>query len=87
MNAPAAPAPSRVETLAFLALLAGGCSIAFAPLFVRLSDAIRIMRGGEGDPAAEEGLLRLAAATGWIPSLGMSITMAKTHLSKFADDE
>lgn len=39
MNAPAAPAPSRVETLAFLALLAGGCSIAFAPIFVRLSDA------------------------------------------------
>jgi len=55
--------------------------------FVRLSDAIRVMRGGEGDPAAEEGLLRLAAATGWIPSLGMSIAMAKTHLSKFADDE
>ena len=39
MNAPAAPAASRVETLAFLALLAGGCSIAFAPIFVRLSDA------------------------------------------------
>lgn len=36
--APAAAAPSRVETLAFLALLAGGCSIAFAPIFVRLSD-------------------------------------------------
>jgi drug/metabolite transporter (DMT)-like permease len=39
VNASAAPAPSRVETLAFLALLAGGCSIAFAPIFVRLSDA------------------------------------------------
>ena len=38
MNAPAAPAPSRVETLAFLGLLAGGCAIAFAPIFVRLSD-------------------------------------------------
>ena len=39
MNAPAAPAPTRVETLAFLCLLAGGCAIAFAPIFVRLSDA------------------------------------------------
>jgi drug/metabolite transporter (DMT)-like permease len=39
VNASAAPAPSRIETLAFLALLAGGCSIAFAPIFVRLSDA------------------------------------------------
>jgi drug/metabolite transporter (DMT)-like permease len=38
VNASAAPAPSRIETLAFLALLAGGCSIAFAPIFVRLSD-------------------------------------------------
>ena len=38
MNAPAAPAPTRVETLAFLGLLAGGCAIAFAPIFVRLSD-------------------------------------------------
>jgi len=39
VNAPSAPAPSRVETLAFLGLLAGGCAIAFAPIFVRLSDA------------------------------------------------
>jgi hypothetical protein len=39
VNAPAAPAPTRVETLAFLGLLAGGCAIAFAPIFVRLSDA------------------------------------------------
>jgi drug/metabolite transporter (DMT)-like permease len=39
VNAPAAPAPTRVETLAFLCLLAGGCAIAFAPIFVRLSDA------------------------------------------------
>jgi drug/metabolite transporter (DMT)-like permease len=38
VNAPAAPAASRIETLAFLALLAGGCAIAFAPIFVRLSD-------------------------------------------------
>jgi drug/metabolite transporter (DMT)-like permease len=38
VNAPAAPAPHRVETLAFLCLLAGGCAIAFAPIFVRLSD-------------------------------------------------
>jgi drug/metabolite transporter (DMT)-like permease len=28
----------RVETLAFLCLLAGGCAIAFAPIFVRLAD-------------------------------------------------
>ena len=39
VNAPAAPAASRVETLAFAALVAGGCAIAFAPIFVRLSDA------------------------------------------------
>jgi drug/metabolite transporter (DMT)-like permease len=39
VNAPAASAPSRAETLAFLGLLAGGCAIAFAPIFVRLSDA------------------------------------------------
>jgi drug/metabolite transporter (DMT)-like permease len=39
VNAPAATATSRVETLAFVCLLAGGCAIAFAPIFVRLSDA------------------------------------------------
>jgi drug/metabolite transporter (DMT)-like permease len=39
VNAPAATVPSRVETLAFVCLLAGGCAIAFAPIFVRLSDA------------------------------------------------
>jgi hypothetical protein len=54
--------------------------------FVRLSDAIRIMRQGEGDPAAEAGLLRLASSVGWIPSLGMSLQMAKVQLNKFAED-
>ncbi len=31
-------APGRVESLAFVGLLAGGCAIAFAPIFVRLAD-------------------------------------------------
>src|SRR3954467_1678462 len=31
-------AATRVETLAFVGLLAGGCAIAFAPILVRLSD-------------------------------------------------
>jgi len=40
---PAATSPppvdaGRVETLAFVGLLAGGCAIAFAPILVRLSD-------------------------------------------------
>jgi drug/metabolite transporter (DMT)-like permease len=38
VNSAAPAAPSRVESLAFLCLLAGGCAIAFAPIFVRLSD-------------------------------------------------
>jgi len=38
VNAPAAPAPARIETLAFVALLGGGCAIACAPIFVRLAD-------------------------------------------------
>jgi drug/metabolite transporter (DMT)-like permease len=39
VNAPAAALPSRVASLAFVGLLAGGCAIAFAPILVRLSDA------------------------------------------------
>jgi drug/metabolite transporter (DMT)-like permease len=35
---PVSPAPSSQATVAFLCLLAGGCAIAFAPIFVRLSD-------------------------------------------------
>jgi drug/metabolite transporter (DMT)-like permease len=31
-------APGRVQSLAFVGLLAGGCAIAFAPIFVRLAD-------------------------------------------------
>ena len=38
VNAPAAAAPDRIATLAFVGLLAGGCAIAFAPILVRLSD-------------------------------------------------
>ena len=38
MNATPAPSASRIETLAFICLLAGGCGIAFAPIFVRLAD-------------------------------------------------
>ena len=38
MSTAAAATPKRIETLAFLCLLAGGCAIAFAPIFVRLSD-------------------------------------------------
>jgi drug/metabolite transporter (DMT)-like permease len=37
-SAPAAADSSREQTLAFIGLLAGGCSIAFAPIFVRLAD-------------------------------------------------
>jgi drug/metabolite transporter (DMT)-like permease len=37
-GAPASPAAGRVEAAALAALLAGGCAIAFAPIFVRLSD-------------------------------------------------
>jgi drug/metabolite transporter (DMT)-like permease len=39
VSSAAPPTASRVETLAFACLLAGGCAIAFAPIFVRLSDA------------------------------------------------
>jgi drug/metabolite transporter (DMT)-like permease len=35
---PAASAPAGARTLALIALLAGGCAIAFAPIFVRLSE-------------------------------------------------
>jgi drug/metabolite transporter (DMT)-like permease len=38
VNSAAPPAASRVESLAFLCLLAGGCAIAFAPILVRLAD-------------------------------------------------
>jgi drug/metabolite transporter (DMT)-like permease len=38
VSSAAPPAAPRVESLAFLCLLAGGCAIAFAPIFVRLSD-------------------------------------------------
>ncbi len=38
MNAPAAGATARVEAGALVALLVGACAIAFAPIFVRLSD-------------------------------------------------
>jgi len=38
VNAPAVPVPSRLASLAFMGLLAGGCAIAFAPILVRLSD-------------------------------------------------
>jgi drug/metabolite transporter (DMT)-like permease len=38
VNAPAAPVPNRLASLAFAGLLAGGCAIAFAPILVRLSD-------------------------------------------------
>src|SRR6478609_4409334 len=38
-SAPAAADSSREQTLAFIGLLAGGCSIAFAPVFLRSSDA------------------------------------------------
>lgn len=41
MSSPATIAPqedSRHATLAFMCLLAGGCAIAFAPIFVRLAD-------------------------------------------------
>jgi len=38
VSSTAPPAATRVESVAFLCLLAGGCAIAFAPIFVRLSD-------------------------------------------------
>jgi drug/metabolite transporter (DMT)-like permease len=38
MSAPASPPTVPAHTLAFVCLLAGGCAIAFAPIFVRLSD-------------------------------------------------
>ena len=38
MNAPAAAAAKRVEAGALVALLVGACAIAFAPIFVRLSE-------------------------------------------------
>jgi drug/metabolite transporter (DMT)-like permease len=38
LDSATAPSASRIETLAFICLLAGGCAIAFAPIFVRLSD-------------------------------------------------
>ncbi len=43
---PRAPAPSRrIENAAIAALLAGGCAIAFAPIFVRLADVGPIASG------------------------------------------
>jgi drug/metabolite transporter (DMT)-like permease len=37
-GAPATVEPGRARMIALVALLAGGCAIAFAPIFVRLSD-------------------------------------------------
>jgi len=45
--------------------------------FVPLSEAIRIVRGGEGEAATEALLMRLADEMKWIPSLGMSIAKAE----------
>lgn len=45
--------------------------------FVTLSEALRIVRGGEGEAATEALLLRLADAVGWVPSLGMSTERAQ----------
>lgn len=45
--------------------------------FVTLAEAIRIVRGGEGEAATEALLLRLADAAGWAPSLGMTVARAQ----------
>lgn len=51
----------RTETVAFLCVLAGGCAIAFAPIFVRLSDA--------GPVASAFWRVALAAPVLWIWAL------------------
>lgn len=45
--------------------------------FVPLSEALRIVRSGEGEAATEALLLRLADAVGWAPSLGMTTERAR----------
>ena len=76
MNAPAAPAPTRVETLAFLCLLAGGCAIAFAPIFVRLSDA--------GPVASAFWRTAIAAPILWIWALRADPSPARISLGPLA---
>jgi hypothetical protein len=45
--------------------------------FVPVSEAVRIMRGGEGDVETENFLQRLASANAWVPSLGMKRARAE----------